>query len=134
MEVREERPRLRRLAKTGGSCVNGLGQVVDSSHDRACDPTDARAPKGEVEVEGEDHPEAGGRPRGRCDANGGPRTVVPEELREPRVRPAPVIRWRGMVGHDAVRRREDPAPGGGHAVELMNPEHRAVAVLEPRVA
>ena len=51
MEVREERPRLRRLAKTGGSCVNGLGQVVDSSHDRACDPTDARAPEDRIALD-----------------------------------------------------------------------------------
>ena len=94
------------------------------------DATDVGASGCEIEVEGRDHSEAGGRAgRGRH-PNRTPVDVVPEQLLEPRVGPAPVVGGRRVVGHHAVRRDEHAAAGGGDAGELRHGRGRVVAVLE----
>ena len=95
---------------------------------------DVGAAGGEVDVDVEQHRDAGGRAGGGRNGNGGPFAVVAENLLQPRVRPAPVVDGRRVVDLRPVRREQEPAAWRDGAEELANRERRVVRVLEHLVA
>ena len=95
---------------------------------------DVGAARGEVDVDVEQHRDAGGRAgRGR-NGHGGPFAIVGENLPQTGVCPAPVVDGRRVVHLRSVGREEQPAAGGDDAKELAHRERRVVRVLEHLIA
>ena len=100
---------------------------VDRRDERPGDAADVGAASREVEVEGEQHSEAGGRAGRGVTLTDAHSRVFPEQPLEARVRPAPVVVGRRVVDHHAVCRGEHAPAGRGHPVELADRLRRVVA-------